>query len=200
MIRRLSRSEKGATLTEFGLIAMPLCVALLGSFDLAYQMYTRQVLQGVLNDLARRAAVEAPQLGGTGTVDQRMDTLLEEHVDTIARNAEYEITKSNFREFSGIGRPEKLTTDNDGDGKYDAKDDDCFEDLNGNGKFDSNAGRAGRGGADDIVTYAVTLRMPRLLPMNKLIGLPDEYEIGASTVIRNQPFANQAAVATVCGK
>ncbi len=196
--RRLRRDSHGMALTEFGLILVPLMVVLLGAFDLGYQSYVRSVLQGVLNDVARTATVENPVFAYAGdTTEERIATAIEERVNGIARGASYTIEQSNFYEFSGVGNAEKLVTDVNGNGAYDPGD--CWEDNNGNGRFDTNAGRSGRGGADDVVYYDVTLTMPRLLPVSSLYGVPDNYTINARAAIRNQPFADQSIPATECG-
>lgn len=200
LLRRLRRDSDGMALTEFGLILVPLMVVLLGAFDLGYQSYVRSVMQGALYEVARRAAVESPQFSQSGaSVEEQIAAAIEERIDGIARNATYTIEQTNYFEFTGIGNPEKLMTDNNDNGQYDAGDDDCFEDLNGNGQYDTNAGRSGLGGADDVVFYEVTVTMPRLLPVTSLYGVPDHYTISAQAAIRNQPYADQATPAVECG-
>ncbi len=195
---RLSRDERGMAVTEFGLIAIPFMILLLGAFDLGYQNYLRVQIQGVLNDVARTASVQNPGLSTPGaSVEERIAAAIEERVDLVAREADFTIEQSNFYEFSGVGRSEKLVTDVDGDGEYDAEED-CWEDLDGDGQFDENAGRTGRGGADDVVFYEVTVTMPRLLPMASLIGLDEDYAIVARTAVRNQPYNDQAVPTVEC--
>lgn len=197
LIRRLRTDNRGVALTEFGLISIPLMVVLLGAFDLGYQSYVRAVLQGALNDISRTAAVENPAFGTDGdTVEEQIAAAIEERVNGIARNATYTIEQTNYYEFTGVNASEKLITDFNGNGEYD--DGDCFEDLNDNGNFDSQAGRTGRGGADDVVFYEVTVVMPRLVPVTGLIGVPSNYTIEANAAIRNQPYANQEVPETVC--
>lgn len=194
---KLLADSQGATLVEFALILGPLCVLLLGGLDLGYQSYVRSVLQGSLNDVARSGSMEAPELTcPTGTVEARIRCSIETKVDSIARNATYDIKMKNFFEFSGVGRSEKLVTDHDNNGVYDEGD--CWEDLNENGKYDTNAGRVGIGRADDVVFYDVTVTMPRLFPVGGLLGVPGEYSITAQTAIRNQPYSRQAVPPTLC--
>lgn len=196
-LRELACNSDGATLLEFAFILLPLSVLVLGGLDLGYQSYVRSVLQGSLNDVARSGSMEAPELTCTqGTVEQRIRCSIETKVDTIARNATYDIEMQNYFEFSGVGRSEKLVTDHDDNGVYDEGD--CWEDLNENGQFDTDAGREGVGRADDIVFYNVTVTMPRLFPMGGLLGVPDEYTITAQNAIRNQPYARQGVPPTVC--
>lgn len=196
--RRFVRDERGMAATEFGLLVVPLMIVLLGAFDLGYQSYVRAQLQGVLNDVARTAVVENPDFSGfSGTsTEERIENAIEERVNDIARNATYTIEQTSFYEFSGVGNAEKLLTDNNGNGEYDTGD--CFEDINSNGTFDTDAGASGQGGADDVVFYEVTISMPRIVPMTDLIGMPANYTINARAAVRNQPYDDQAVPPTVC--
>lgn len=198
-LRRLGGDVRGATIVEFAIILVPLCVLLLGGLDLAYQSYLRSLLQGALNDVARSASVEAPSIecGGEGTLQERIDCEVRRKVNAVARNADYDVEVRNFYEFSGVGRSEKLVTDHNNNGEYDPGD--CWEDLNENGEFDINAGREGVGGADDVVFYEVTINMPRIVPLGSLLSGGDRYNITARTAIRNQPYTRQRVPPTVCG-
>ena len=109
-LRRLADDTRGATLVEFAIVLVPLCILLLGGLDLAYQSYLRSLLQGALNDVARAASVESPTITcGTGTIGARIDCAIQRKVNTVARNANYTVTTQNFYQFSGVGRSEKLT-------------------------------------------------------------------------------------------
>lgn len=197
-LRGLSDDTRGATLVEFAIILVPLCILLLGGLDLAYQSYVRSLLQGALNDVARSAAVESPSIAcGTGTVEEKIECAIERKVDMVARNATYEVEMQSFYEFSGVGRSEKLTTDHNDNGEYDEGD--CWQDLDEDETFDTDAGREGLGGADDVVFYKVTLTMPRIVPIDSFLTGGDHYSITARTAIRNQPYARQSTPPTVCG-
>lgn len=196
-LNKIVCDARGATLVEFGIIIGPLCVLLLGGLDLGYQSYLRSMLQGALNDVARSGSMEAPEFDCEGdSVQEKIGCVIQTRTDVVARNATYTIETKNFYEFSGVGRSEKLVTDYNNNGVYDAGD--CFEDLNENGQYDQDAGREGLGGADDVAFYEVTLTMPRLFPMAGLLGVSDEYNITARSAIRNQPYARQRIPPTVC--
>ena len=155
-IRRLGRDQRGATIVEFAVIAMPMCVLLMGGLELGYNSYVRSTLQGALHDAARVAAVENPILATDGdTVEEQVANMIKETVAHVAPNAVVDVDQKSYFEFSSIGEPEKLMTDNNGNGKYDASDEDCFEDANGNGTFDPDSGKSGtNGGADDVLRAA----------------------------------------------
>ena len=52
----LGRESEGATIVEFALVLPVLMVTLMGLFDLAYNMYTQQLLQAIPRGLVARAA------------------------------------------------------------------------------------------------------------------------------------------------
>lgn len=196
----LARDARGVTIIEFAIVAPVLILLLIGGFDLVHQSYIRSVLQGALNDAARRAAVEDPQFAAAGdTVEERVANLVTAQVAPAAPKAVITVTQSNYFDFSGIGNPEKLMTDVNGNGEYDAADGDCFADLNENGEYDTDTGREGIGGANDVVFYAATLTMPRLMPLNGFLDVSPNYELRAETAIRNQPYATQRTPPVVCG-
>lgn len=193
----IARDQSGATLVEFGLILAPLCVVLCGGLDLGYQSYVQTVLQGTLNDVARKASVENPDFTiKTGTLEERIKSTITSRMARLVPSGTYTLNTSSYYGFNHVGRPERLITDVNKNGSWD--DGDCWEDTNPNGSFDLDSGRSGVGGANDVVFYDVTLKMPRLLPLNGLIGLPDQYTINAKTAMRTQPYANQQQPGVVC--
>jgi Flp pilus assembly pilin Flp len=199
-LKRLGCEERGVTIVEFALVALPLSMLVMGGLDLGHQSYIRATMQGALTDAARRAAVQDPQFAASGsTTEERVRNTILAQVGRIAPGAEIEISQSNFFDFSGIGNPEKLLRDVNGNGQYDPGQGDCFEDLNENGLHDLDAGRDGIGGANDVVFYRADITMPRLLPVAGLMGFSSDYEMTVSTAIRNQPYGAQKTPPVVCG-
>ncbi len=187
---RIGGDRKGAALIEFALVAPPMCLFIMAVGDLGYQSYLNAVTKGVLDRAARSASV------GTLTSSQ-VDTYIESEMQSInTKNGTSSTVKKSYYQFSRIGKPEKITTDKAPLGSYNAGD--CFEDANGNGVYDTNVGNSGLGGADDIVYYQVTVSMPRLFPMAKMLGWSETQSSTAPAVIRNQPWANQAKPGTIC--
>lgn len=201
-IRRLGRDQRGATIVEFAVIAMPMCVLLMGGLELGYNSYVRSTLQGALHDAARVAAVENPILATDGdTVEEQVANMIKETVAHVAPNAVVDVDQKSYFEFSSIGEPEKLMTDNNGNGKYDASDEDCFEDANGNGTFDPDSGKSGtNGGADDVVLYTAKVSAPRILPLDRLVpGISEKVEYTLRAAVRNQPYGQQPTAPVICG-
>jgi Flp pilus assembly pilin Flp len=197
---RLRRDQRGVTAIEFGILAIPLSMLLMGGFDLGYQAYIKSVMQGALEDAARRASVEDPQFSSDGaTTEEKVTNTIKGQLRRITPGATITVAESNFYDFSGIGNPEKLMTDVNGNGEYDESDHDCFSDLNENGKFDTDTGRDGIGGANDVAFYQARIVMPRLLPVAKLLGFSPNYDMTVASAVRNQPYGTQKTPPVVCG-
>lgn len=195
---RVGRDDEGATIVEFAIILIPFLVLVMGGLEVAYQSYVRAVAQGSLSDTARRASVQSPTFNATGdTLEERIESSISAQLDAIVIDGEYDISQRRYFDFSDVGNPERIMTDNNNNGQYDKGDDDCFEDFNTNGLFDLDGGSAGVAGASDVVFYEVTVEMPRLFAAEFLgQGL---HRITVRTAIRNQPYANQPTPPVLCG-
>lgn len=199
-LQRLGRDQRGATIVEFAIIALPMCAILVGGLGLAHESYVRTVMQGALNDAARKASVENPALAGSGTtVEERVENTIRAIAGPVAVNSIITVTQTSYFEFSGIGNPEKLMTDNNNNGQFDDDDGDCWEDANDNGTFDADGGSAGGGGASDVVFYRANVTMPRLLPLDAFTPLSPTYVLDLETAVRTQPYGTQPTPPVLCG-
>ena len=197
---RLVREEEGSALVEFAFLLIPLLVIVLGGLEVAHQSYIRAIAQGALNDAARRAAVQDPEFTASGsTLEERLENTIAAQLNPVAVNGEFEVTQRSYFDFNDVGNPERIMTDNNGNGQYDAADDDCFQDFNRNDTFDLSGGEAGVGGANDVVFYTVEIEMPHLFPVPFLWDSEDTYELTARTAVRNQPYATQPTPPVLCG-
>ncbi len=95
-----------------------------------------------------------------------------------------------------IQKPEKITKDSAPLGSYNVGD--CYEDANGNGKWDASGGKTGFGTADDIVQYTVRVGYKPVTPFLYMIGRGDDEVIEETTVLRNQPFTSRATPGEKC--
>jgi hypothetical protein len=189
---RLSRDASGATALEFAIIAPVLILFLTGFLDYGYWMYIRATASGTLESVARSTGV-----GGASVDPTVFQNQVETQIKKLSPNATFVWNAKSYYDFEGIGKPEKLITDNDGDGHYDAGD--CWEDANNNGTYDSDSGAAGIGGADDIVYYQLTVTFPPLVDIGGFIpGLGGNHTSTLKTIVRRQPFAAQATPPVRC--
>lgn len=193
----LARDEAGATIVEFALVLAPLLAVVLGFTELAYQSYVRSILQGALNDVARIAAVENPNLGAASDpLEARIETRVRERMAPLVKSGTYDFDVRNYQDFASVGKPEALVTDVNGNGSYDPGD--CWEDSNPNGTFDLDGSRSGVGGADDVVIYRITLTAPELLPVAPFVGGDGKFNARAATTVRIQPYGDQRKPEVVC--
>jgi Flp pilus assembly protein TadG len=185
-LRNFARNEKGSTLVEFAFVAPALLVFTLGSFDLGYRAYIEHVLQASVQKAARDAALEG---GGqaTSAIDGKVSTV----IDPLVDNASYNFTRKNFSSFSRAGQAEEFT-DLNNNGACDNSE--PYVDENNNSVRDASGGGVdGQGGARDITVYTATVTYPRVIPMYGLLGWQKNATASATTVLRNQPFGQQAA-------
>lgn len=191
-ITGLGRDKSGSTLVEFGFVAGPLVLMIMGLFDLGYQSYVNVMSKSILHRVARVAS--------SGTLNQLgIELYVKNHIDAvILDDAVVTVTAKSYFDFTNLGKPEKIVVDNNTNSVLDVGD--CFIDANSNGTFDTDVGKSGTGGPDDIVRYEITIDSPRLFPMAKLIGVSERVVNVNSTAVRNQPFGakNAATETQVC--
>lgn len=177
----LLRDAEGATLIEFALVAPVLLMVLMGIFDMSYNIYTSIMLEGAIQKAARDSTIEGAE-GRAGEIDAAVTRA----VHHVAPQADLQFNRKAYTNFTDVSEPEDFTdVDNNGT----CSEGEPYEDINGNGRWDTDRGTAGFGGARDAVLYTVTVDVPRLFPVAGLIGLPDTFSTQSETVLRNQPFA-----------
>lgn len=180
-LRHLRGSEDGVTLVEFALVAPVLLLMLIGLFDLAHTQYTNALINGAMQKSARDLTLESAP-SSEADLDQRV---IDQVSNVVPASADITLTKTSHSEFEDIGEAEEFT---DGNGDGICNESEFFVDSNRNGQWDQIGGNDGNGGAQDAVLYTVTVTYDRLFPMYGLAGFPQEVELTASTVLRNQPY------------
>jgi Flp pilus assembly protein TadG len=168
--RHLRADRRGATAIEFAIAAPVLLLMIVGFCELTYEVYVASVLEG------------------TSAIDQSVES----SVRALAANATFNVLRKNFHDFADV-RPEPFTDANSND-VYDSNE--CFSDENGNGTWDKIGGRAGAGGANDVVLYTMTVNYPRPFPVASLFGGSPTQTAAASTLLRSQPYGDQAVSTT----
>jgi Flp pilus assembly pilin Flp len=181
--RRLGKDEAAVTAVEFALLLPVMCIMLFGLMDLGYRMYVSSVVQGALFEAARMATVG-------GVEGQAIDNYVKKTLRSFSNGADIKINKNSYYDFMRVKRPEPIVQDTAPVGEFNKGD--CYEDVNGNSKYDLDRGKTGLGGSDDVVHYEVVMRYRRLFPIGAFIGLPDEVTVQSATPLRNQPFGSRA--------
>jgi Flp pilus assembly pilin Flp len=184
--------ERGASIIEFALVIPVFAAMVLGFMDFGHWVFVRALTDGGLEQAARSTGV-----GGAAVDPTVFERNVESTVKRIAATATFTWDKKSYYQFSGVNKPEKLTDDKNDNQLYDPGD--CWEDLNPNGTYDTQPGRDGVGGADDVVFYKVVVSYPPLIPLAGMIpGVPDRRTVTATTIIKRQPHAAQAAPSVRC--
>jgi hypothetical protein len=187
-IRRIGQDRRGVSATEFGLIAPTFIMLLLGVFDMGYNVYASAILDGAVQKAGRDSALET----GANAV-ATLDAKVKENLGPIGTGANFTYERRNYRDFAKVGLPEDFE-DKNGNGVRDAGE--CFTDENANGTWDADLGKDGVGGARDVVLYTVRMNYQRKFPLYNFIGMSADATIASATVLRNQPYADQASETT----
>ena len=187
--RKITHDENGSSVVEFALILVPLITLILGAWEMGRQVYVSSIVQGVVIQAARKAALENAT---TTAVKTYVDTQLAD----FALPAKIGLSVTNFRNFTGVGSPEKITTDTAPLGSYNAGD--CYIDSNNNSSYDTQQGTSGIGTAEDALRVRLTVEMNRLSPVGGWIGYSNTYQIDRTTFVQAEPFAGTIDPPTRC--
>lgn len=183
LFRRLRRDQRGMTVIEFAVVAPVLFILLMGLCDLAYQSYIQAILTGEMQKAGRDSTIQ-----GAITKTNDLDARVKSQVSRVAKNATFAPTRSNYASFSKM-KPEFFFDDNS-NGQFDSATE-CFIDINNSNGWDRDPGTTGQGGANDVTLYTMEVSYARLFPLSGLMGWSNTVKIAASTVLKNQPYAQQ---------
>jgi len=179
----LAACESGIAALEFAFIAPVFILLLMGIIEFSMIMFTSTVMESATNTTAR--------LGKTGYVPpglSRAQAIIENIENrTLGLLDPNKITLSNqiYSNLDKIGQPEPCInpTSSPCPGTAGVN----FQDINGNGQWDPDMGKAGEGGAGDIVVYTVSYPWKVNTPIvSSIIG--STITLTARTVVKNEPF------------
>lgn len=191
--RNLGRDTSGATIVEFAVVAPIFIGIIMFIFDMGFMAYARSVLSGEINAVGRDSTLESASDQSRAAMDARVAA----RVRLIVPDGAVTFEREAFNTY-GLAqtRAEPFVDANDND---DCDLGESYLDLNGNSRFDLDGARAGGGGARDVVIYTATLQYTRFFPVAELFGMDNNVELQARTLLRNQPFDQQAQPTTgVC--
>jgi Flp pilus assembly protein TadG len=182
----LLHDRGGSTLVEFAFITPILISVLLVLTDQLYQAYATAVLSGAVQKAARDGTLQG---NNSAVSNAALDAAVLGMIRGMAPTATAVSTRRSYPNFSEVATPEPFT-DTNADGIRQTGE--CYTDLNGNGRWDSDPGVNGDGGASDVVLYTMTITYPRIFPAFAFIGGPSTATISSSTIFKNQPWADQS--------
>ena len=183
--RRVVRSEGGATMVEFAILAPALFLLIMGTIELALMAAGQNILES--------ATFQASRLGKTGFVSTGK-TQSETVIGKLTGFSSYlldaskiTVTNLSYTSFDQIGQPEPWT-DTNKNGVRDTGE--AYTDINGNGKYDLDRGAAGFGNAGSIVVYTATYPWSIVTPIvAKLIATNGVVTLTARAVVKNEPYS-----------
>ena len=183
--RRLAACRKGLTAVEFALAAPLVFMTVAGIFELAMVMFVSTLSEGALREASRFSITGFIPPGKTR--EERILEILGEHtiglVDMDAAAIDYKV----YPTFDDIGKPEPFTDNAPANGTYDAGE--AYQDINGNGQWDSDMGAAGLGGPGDIVLYTIEYDWEMMTPLvAPFMGTGGKLRLKSSVAVKNEPF------------
>ncbi|MCJ2185927.1 TadE/TadG family type IV pilus assembly protein [Novosphingobium beihaiensis] len=188
-LAELRKARDGAAIVEFALAAPVFLMALIGIFDVGYMAYATAVLHGAVQQAGRSSSLET---GDTSAADAYVTGV----VQTVLPGAKVTTSRKSYFDFSNIARPEAW---NDANNNGRCDNGESYTDENDNGQWDADVGKSGNGGASDVVVYTVDVTYDPIFPNPFLDGSNGKRSLSASTVKKNQPFANQNALGSSAG-
>jgi Flp pilus assembly pilin Flp len=186
--KKFAEDQSGTSVTEFGLIAFPISLMLMGTFDMGHSYYVKTVLNGALRDAARQSSLEGFNNNTQWSV---IDNKLTAAVKTVSPKSTVKIDRRSYRTFADAAAalPEPIIVDLNSNGRCDIGEN--YMDLNGSSTWDIDGGRVGTGGARDVVIIQVTVQYKRLFPLDKMVGLPSNVQYISDSILANQPWEAQ---------
>jgi Flp pilus assembly pilin Flp len=184
---KVQTNEDGATVVEFGLIALPLTIMIMGVMDLGHTFYVDSVLNGAMNELARASSLE----GASTTAAQALaDEKLREKIRVISPGSQITVSRRYYKTFSkaAAARAEEWS---DFNSNTRCDNNEPFIDANNNDVWDADGGDSGQGSAKDVVIVRVDVRYRRLFPTRSLIGFGEDVQLLTDSILANQPFGAQ---------
>jgi Flp pilus assembly protein TadG len=184
--RKALKDKRGTALTEFAIIAPTFFLMLMGIFDLAMAQYVKSILEGEVQKAGRDSSL---QLGGLTTSQTNIDTRVRTRVQAVAKQANVTFSRRAFQRYSSVSSVREDFIDSNSNGTCNAGE--TYTDWNDSGTWDLIGGSSGQGGAKDAVVYTATTSYRRLFPLYSMIGWPEDQVLSSTTILVNQPFADQ---------
>lgn len=183
--RRLQRCCRGVAALEFALAAPVVVLMVAGIIELSLVMFVSTLAEGALREASRYSITGFIPPGMTR--EQRLLQIVSDHTIGLVDMDEAVVTYKVYPSFSDIGKPEPFTDNAPANGAYDAGE--AFQDINGNGQWDSDMGAAGLGGPGDIVLYTIEFDWAMTTPLvSPLMGTGGKLALKSSVAVRNEPF------------
>lgn len=189
--RRLWQDRSGAAILEFAMVLPPLCLILLGMFEVAMLMFAQAAMEGGLREAARYGVTGQLADKPADRITQIL-ALVDKHTYGLFDMEDAKVTYQVYDSFHDVNNQEPFT-DSNSNGTRDTGE--AFTDLDGDSCWDSGEGTDGAGSAAEIVSYRVEYDYPLITPLiaNIMGDAEGKVHLTASIVMRNEPWPTQAA-------
>jgi len=184
-LQRLRRACEGIAALEFALVFPAVLMLVMGVIEVSMALFISALMEGGLRDAARFGITGTPP--ASGTREQAIIDIVNDRLMGFATITSSDMNMRVYKCLSQVGKPEPLTHDANGNGKYDPGD--TYTDINGNGQWDADMAMSGAGGSGDVVVYELTLNWQLLTPfLAPFFGDDGTFPLKASIAVRNEPW------------
>ena len=184
-LRRLLRCRDGIAALEFAFAFPVVLTVVMGVIELSMVLFVSSLLEGGLRDASRFGITgNTPE---SGTREQAIVDIVNSRLMGLITVTPADMRMRVYKCLSDIGKPEPLTNDVNGNGKWDPGD--TYTDVNGNGQWDEDMASSGAGSSGDVVVYSVATSWHLLTPfLAPAFGNGGVFPLTASIAVRNEPW------------
>ncbi len=176
---------RGVAALEFAFAAPVVIIALLGALEFSLLMFGNTLMEGGLRE-ASRFGITGHVPAGSTREEHIVDVIASNTIDLIDMTTAV-LTYKIYPSFGDVGKPEPFVDGLPANGTYDPGEE--FTDINGNGQWDSDMGKAGLGGPGDIVLYTVSVNWKMFTPIiGALVSTDGILKLESSIAVRNEPY------------
>jgi len=184
-LRRFAADRDGAAALEFALVLPPLCLILLGMFEVSMVMFTQASMEGAMREAARYG-ITGIDASNPATREGQILAIVDQYTLNLVDMSKATISYQVYGAFNSIDKPEPFG-DTNGNGKYDVGE--PYTDVNGNGKWDADQGKNGAGDYSQVVQYTIDYDWKLMTPfVAAVMGQNGKVHLRASMVVRNEPW------------
>lgn len=179
------RSAHGGSIIEFAIVAPVLFLLLIGFIELGMIFFTYSVMEGATGINSRTGKTGFPTYNTAPERTQLIRDRIRQFSFGYIDNSNLVITVLAYRSFENVGQPEPCVPPTDPAPCVGG-----FNDINGNGQWDADQGRADAGGSGEVVVYRVTYPWQIFTPlMSNLLGdAQGKITLTAAATVRNERF------------
>ena len=189
-LRRFAADRDGAAALEFALVLPPLCLILLGMFEVSMVMFTQASMEGAMREAARYGITGINSTDPAAREGQIL-AIVDQYTLNLVDMSKATISYQVYGSFNSIDKPEPFG-DTNGNGKYDVGE--PYTDVNGNGKWDADQGKNGAGDYSQVVQYTIDYDWKLMTPfVAAVMGQNGKVHLRASMVVRNEPWNDVAS-------